>query len=529
MAFAVCTAHSYCLVGRYPATRLQNSSFPSSFLPSTANAFSSRHGYCRRSLNWERQGSDFQRRSSGAFSVVRSLQESYQAEKEVDGGGKGNGGDKVNVLVLGSGGREHSLCYGLRRSATCGEIFCAPGNAGIQLSGDAECLLDLDITSSLAVADFCKKNKIGLVVVGPEGPLVSGMVDDLMGEGIPTFGPSQDAAALEGSKSFMKNLCDKYNIPTAKYAVFTEADKAKQYIKEQGVPIVVKADGLAAGKGVVVALTLDEALDAVDSILTDGIFGSAGGLLVIEEFLDGEEVSFFAVVDGENAVPLVSAQDHKRVGDGDTGPNTGGMGAYSPAPALTPELEELVMETIVLPTVRGMAKEGTKFVGVLYAGIIIEKKNGLPKLLEYNVRFGDPECQVLMMRLQSDLVQLLLAACKGQLKGVELKWSDEAALVVVMASNGYPGSYQKGTLISNLEAAEQHGSKVKLFHAGTALDAEQNIVAVGGRVLGVTATGKDIIEAQRQAYEVADQIRWKEGFYRRDIGWRAVERHRELV
>ncbi|KAL2631488.1 hypothetical protein R1flu_016174 [Riccia fluitans] len=529
MALSVCRAHPFS--GRRPLILPQNPSFPVSCLPSTVNAFSSQHGrFSSQKLNWGKRVLDSRRGTSGTFSlVVRSLQDNEEKSNGLSGGGKVNGGEKVDVLVLGSGGREHSLCYGLRRSATCGKVFCAPGNAGILLSGDAECLHDLDITNSVAVAEFCKKNNIGLTVVGPEGPLVAGMVDDLMGEGIPTFGPSQSAAVLEGSKSFMKSLCDKYDIPTAKYAVFTDADKAKEYIKDQGVPIVVKADGLAAGKGVVVALTLGEALEAVDSMLTDGIFGSAGGLLVVEEFLDGEEVSFFAVVDGENAVPLVSAQDHKRVGDGDTGPNTGGMGAYSPAPALTPELEKMVMDTIVLPTVKGMAKEGTKFVGVLYAGIIIEKKNGLPKLLEYNVRFGDPECQVLMMRLESDLVQLLLAACRGQLKGVELQWSDDVALVVVMASKGYPGDYQKGTLISNLEAAEQRSSKVKLFHAGTALDPEKNIVAVGGRVLGVTASGKDIVEAQKQAYEVADQIEWKEGFYRRDIGWRAVERHRQLV
>ncbi|BFI33818.1 phosphoribosylamine---glycine ligase [Marchantia polymorpha subsp. ruderalis] len=476
-----------------------------------------------------RRGAGCGRASGGRLSVsVRSLNNNSQVAGDVSGDDK-SGKEKVTVLVLGSGGREHSLCYGLRRSATCGVVFCAPGNAGIQLSGDAKCLPDLDITNSLAVAEFCKENGVGLVVVGPEGPLVSGMVDDLKGEGIPTFGPSAEAATLEGSKSFMKNLCDKYQIPTAKYACFTNAEKAKEYIQEQGAPIVVKADGLAAGKGVVVATALSEALDAVDSMLTEGIFGSAGGMLVVEEFLDGEEVSFFAIVDGENAVPLVSAQDHKRVGDGDTGPNTGGMGAYSPAPALTPELEKIVMDTIVLPTVRGMAKEGCTFVGVLYAGIIIEKKNGLPKLLEYNVRFGDPECQVLMMRLQSDLVQLLLAACKGELKGVELEWTDDPALVVVMASNGYPGDYKKGTMILNLEAAERYGSKVKLFHAGTALDSQENIVAAGGRVLGITAMGKDIVEAQKQAYEVVDQINWEEGFCRRDIGWRAVERCKENV
>ncbi|AQK91833.1 Phosphoribosylamine--glycine ligase chloroplastic [Zea mays] len=332
-----------------------------------------------------------------------------------------------------------------------------------------------------------------MVVVGPEAPLVAGLANDLVKVGIPTFGPSSEAAALEGSKDFMKKLCDKYNIPTAKYHTFTDAVEAKKYVKNEGAPIVVKADGLAAGKGVVVAMTLDEALEAIDSMLVEGSFGSAGSRVIIEEFLEGEEASFFALVDGENALPLESAQDHKRVGDGDVGPNTGGMGAYSPAPIVTDELKRIVMESIIIPTVKGMAAEGCKFVGVLYAGLMIEKKSGLPKLIEYNVRFGDPECQVLMMRLESDLAQVLLSACKGELSNVSLTWSPEMAMVVVMASQGYPGSYKKGTVIKNVDKAERVSPAVKIFHAGTAVDGDGNLVAVGGRVLGFTAKGVTLV------------------------------------
>lgn len=435
--------------------------------------------------------------------------------------------EAMPVLVIGGGGREHALCYAFQRSPTCSEVFCAPGNAGIASTGDAVCVGYLDVTDSAAVIDFCWTSRVGLVVVGPEAPLVAGLVDDLADVGIPAFGPSAAAAALEGSKDFMKRLCDKYAIPTAQYQSFTEPEAAKKYIEEQGVPIVVKADGLAAGKGVVVAFTFEEAFAAVDSMLVNSDFGSAGGLVLVEEFLDGEEVSFFALVDGENAVPMASAQDHKRVGDGDTGPNTGGMGAYSPAPALSPELERVVMETIIYPTVKGMHAEGCKYLGVLYAGVIIEKKNGLPKLLEYNVRFGDPECQVLMMRLQSDLVQVLLSACHGGLQGVQLEWAEEPALVVVMAANGYPGKHVSGTRINNLDVAEVVAPGVKIFHAGTTMNAENDLVAAGGRVLGVTAVGKDIAEAQGKAYSAVDQIDWPEGFCRRDIGWRAVSRLQE--
>ncbi|CAN6362704.1 unnamed protein product [Urochloa humidicola] len=438
--------------------------------------------------------------------------------------------EKITVLVIGGGGREHALCYALNRSPSCSAVLCAPGNVGITQSRDATCISDLDISSSDDVIAFCRKRGVGMVVVGPEAPLVAGLANDLVKVGIPTFGPSSQAAALEGSKDFMKKLCDKYNIPTAKYRTFTDAVEAKKYVKHEGAPIVIKADGLAAGKGVVVAMTLDEAFEAIDSMLVEGSFGSAGSRVIIEEFLEGEEASFFALVDGENAIPLESAQDHKRVGDGDVGPNTGGMGAYSPAPIVTDELKCIVMESIIIPTVKGMAAEGCKFVGVLYAGLMIEKKSGLPKLIEYNVRFGDPECQVLMMRLESDLAQVLLSACRGELDNVSLTWSPEMAMVVVMASQGYPGSYKKGTVIRNLDKAEQVSPAVKIFHAGTALDGDGNLVAVGGRVLGVTAKGKDIEEARARAYDVVDAVDWPEGFVRRDIGWRALKlKHKEAV
>ncbi|KAK6157040.1 hypothetical protein DH2020_011288 [Rehmannia glutinosa] len=437
--------------------------------------------------------------------------------------------ERVVVLVIGGGGREHALCYALKRSSSCDAVFCAPGNAGISGSGDATCVEDLNISDSSAVISFCRERGIGLVVVGPEAPLVAGLANDLVKAGIPTFGPSSEAAALEGSKDFMKRLCDKYAIPTAKYQTFTDPSAAKAYIRAQGAPIVVKADGLAAGKGVIVAMTLEEAFEAVDSMLVKNVFGSAGCRVVVEEYLEGEETSFFALVDGENAIPLESAQDHKRVGDGDTGPNTGGMGAYSPAPVLTKELESVVMTSIIQPTVKGMAAEGCKFVGVLYAGLMIEKKSGLPKLIEYNVRFGDPECQVLMVRLESDLAQVLLAACKGELSGVSLDWSPGSAMVVVMASEGYPGSYKKGTVIQNLKEAEELSPAVKVFHAGTALDSNGNFIATGGRVLGVTAKGQNLKEARDRAYQAAEQINWPGGFYRQDIGWRALPQKQNVT
>ncbi|KAF8411956.1 hypothetical protein HHK36_004514 [Tetracentron sinense] len=456
--------------------------------------------------------------------VFESFTRNSELSCSLDGGDNGVSEERVVVLVIGGGGREHALCYALQRSPSCDAVFCAPGNAGISSSGNATCISDLDILDSSAVISFCRKWGGGLVVIGPEAPLVAGLANDLVKAEIPTFGPSSEAAALEGSKDFMKKLCDKYEIPTAKYQTFTDPSAAKYYIQEQGAPIVVKADGLAAGKGVVVARTLDEACEAVDSMLVKGVFGSAGCRVIVEEFLEGEEASFFALVDGENAIPLESAQDHKRVGDGDTGPNTGGMGAYSPAPILTEELQSLVMQSIILPTVKGMSAEGCKFVGVLYAGLMIEKKSGLPKLIEYNVRFGDPECQVLMVRLESDLAQVLLAACRGQLSGVSLSWSPGSAMVVVMANQGYPGAYEKGTVIRNLEEAEVVAPSIKIFHAGTAFDSDGNFIAVGGRVLGVTANGRDIEEARERAYQAVGEIKWPEGFFRKDIGWRALSR-----
>jgi len=422
----------------------------------------------------------------------------------------------MRILVVGGGGREHALCWAIAASPLSDALYCAPGNAGI--AQDAECVpIAADNVDELV--SFATDQAIDLVVVGPEGPLVLGLVDRLDTLGIKAFGPRADAAMLEGSKGFMKDLCARHDIPTAAYGRFTDADEAKAYIRAQGAPIVVKADGLAAGKGVTVAQSVDEALDAVDQAMNDKAFGDAGTELVIEEFLPGEELSFFALVDGETALPLAGAQDHKAVGDGDTGPNTGGMGAYSPAPSLTEALEAEVMETIIGPTVRGMAADGYPYRGVLYAGLMLD--GGRPKLLEYNVRFGDPECQVLMMRLRSDIVPALVAACDGGLKNFDLRWSGEAALTVVLAANGYPESYDKGTEIRGLDAAAETGATV--FHAGTAADGDR-VLASGGRVLNVTACGADITTAQSNAYAAVDAIDWPEGFCRRDIGWRAVAR-----
>ena len=362
----------------------------------------------------------------------------------------------MRILVVGGGGREHALCWAIAASPLCDALYCAPGNAGI--AQDAECVdIAADDVDGLVV--FATDQAIDLVVVGPEAPLVLGLVDRLDAAGIRGFGPHADAAMLEGSKGFMKDLCARHGIPTAAYGRFTDADAAKAYIREQGAPIVVKADGLAAGKGVTVAHSVDEALAAVDQAMNDKAFGAAGAELVIEEFLPGEELSFFALVDGESALPLAGAQDHKAVGDGDTGPNTGGMGAYSPAPSLTEALEAEVMETIILPTVRGMAADGHPYRGVLYAGLMLD--GGKPKLLEYNVRFGDPECQVLMIRLRSDIVPALVAACDGTLDTFDLRWSDEAALTVVLAANGYPGAYEKGTEIRGLDDAAATGAAEK--------------------------------------------------------------------
>jgi phosphoribosylamine--glycine ligase len=420
----------------------------------------------------------------------------------------------MRILVVGSGGREHALAWAITASPLVDRIYCAPGNAGI--ADDAECVPILaDDTAGLIA--FCKHAAIDLVVVGPEAPLVSGLVDALEAEGIAAFGPTRAAAALEGSKGFMKDLCARASIPTAAYRRFTEAGAAKSDIAAQGVPIVVKADGLTAGKGVVVAATLAEANEAVDAAL-GGRYGAAGEEIVVEEFLAGEEASFFALCDGGHALPLAAAQDHKRVGDGDTGPNTGGMGAYSPCAAVTPEIEGQVMERIILPTVRAMARDGRPFKGLLYAGLMLTQEG--PKLIEYNVRFGDPECQALMMRLQSDLVPALLATRDGILNRVDLRWRDVASICVVMAANGYPDAPIAGSEIRGLDAAAGDPD-IKIFHAGTKREGER-IVAAGGRVLGVTATGPDLSAARDRAYRAVDRIVWPGGFCRRDIGRRGT-------
>jgi phosphoribosylamine--glycine ligase len=425
----------------------------------------------------------------------------------------------MNILLIGSGGREHALAWKIAASPLVARLICAPGNAGIA----QECEVAApDIADHAAVIAFCRAHAIDFVVVGPEGPLCAGIVDDLTAAGIKAFGPNKAAAQLEGSKAFTKDLCRENGIPTAAYERFTDAAPAKAYLRARGAPIVVKADGLAAGKGVVVAATVAEAEAAIDAMLGGGL-GSAGAEVVIEEFLTGEEVSFFALCDGESAIPLASAQDHKRAFDGDHGPNTGGMGAYSPAPALTPELAQRAMDEIVLPTVRAMNARHMPFQGVLYAGLMLTPDG--PKLIEYNVRFGDPECQVLMLRLMSDLVPALLACCDGMLKNFALRWFPDAALTVVMAAKGYPERYAKGSVIEGLaDAGAVEG--VQIFHAGT-IAAGDRILANGGRVLDVSALGRTVGEAQRRAYQAVDRIRWPDGFCRRDIGFRAVEREGE--
>jgi phosphoribosylamine--glycine ligase len=420
----------------------------------------------------------------------------------------------MNILLLGSGGREHALAWKMAASPLADRLYCAPGNAGI--AQEAE-IVDLDLADHKAVIAFCRANKIDFVVVGPEGPLCAGIVDDLEAAGIKAFGPSKAAARLEGSKGFTKDICKTNNIPTAAYERFKALAPAKEYVSQQGAPIVIKADGLAAGKGVVVAMTPDEADAALDMIFGGGV-GDAGAEVVVEEFLSGEEVSFFVLCDGENAVPLATAQDHKRAFDGDKGPNTGGMGAYSPAPMLTPELSLRVMDEIIHPTLRAMKAMGAPYKGVLYAGLMLTADG--PKLIEYNVRFGDPECQVLMLRLMSDLIPALLASRDGVLKNFDLRWYPDMALTVVMAAKGYPGNYAKGTVIEGLdEAAAIDG--VEIFHAGTKEDGGK-IRANGGRVLNVSALGKTVAEAQARAYAAIDKIKWPQGFCRRDIGKRAV-------
>ena len=422
----------------------------------------------------------------------------------------------MNILLLGSGGREHALAWKMAASPLLTKLYCVPGNAGI--AQEAECVA-LDPGDHAAVIAFCKDKGIDLVVVGPEAPLCAGIVDALEAVGIKAFGPSKMAAQLEGSKGFTKDICRDNNIPTAAYERFTAPAPAKDYIRKHGAPIVVKADGLAAGKGVVVAMTVEQAEAAID-MMFDGGLGAAGAEVVVEEFLDGEEASFFALCDGTTAIPLASAQDHKRAFDNDEGPNTGGMGAYSPAPVMTGEMTQRTMSEIIEPTLRAMAAMGAPYKGVLFAGLMIT--NDGPKLIEYNVRFGDPETQVLMLRMMSDIVPALLAARDGMLKNFDLRWYPDAALTVVMAAKGYPGDYRKGTVINGLDAAATvEGAQI--FHAGTK-ESEGQIVANGGRVLNVCAIGRTVAEAQKHAYAAVDKIEWPDGFCRRDIGRRAVER-----
>ncbi|UZE48305.1 phosphoribosylamine--glycine ligase [Rhodopseudomonas sp. P2A-2r] len=422
----------------------------------------------------------------------------------------------MNILLLGSGGREHALAWKIAASPLLTRLWCVPGNAGI--AKEAECVA-LDITDHAAVIAFAKANAVDFVVVGPDAPIAAGMVDDLNAAGFKAFGPTKAAGQLESSKSFTKALCRDNNIPTAAYGHFHSADEAKAYIRKQGAPIVVKADGLAAGKGVVVAMTEAEALDAVDMMFSGG-FGEAGAEVVVEEFMQGEEASFFALCDGEHALELATAQDHKRAFDGDKGPNTGGMGAYSPAPVMTEALRAQVMEEMIKPTLRALSAMGTPYKGVLYAGVMVTAQG--PKLVEYNARFGDPECQVLMIRMMSDLLPALIACADGQLKNFSLRWFDDVALTVIMATKGYPGDYGKGSEIRGLAAAAAIEG-VEIFHAGTKADNDR-ILANGGRVLNICASGKTVREAQQKAYAAVDLIDWPEGFCRRDIGWQAVAR-----
>jgi len=420
----------------------------------------------------------------------------------------------MNILILGSGGREHSLAWAVMQNPKCDRLIVAPGNAGIDAI--AECA-SFDILDGGAVVNFAEENAIDFVIVGPEAPLAAGVADRLRDAGILTFGPSAAAAQLEASKAFTKDICDAANAPTAAYAHFTDANSAKDYIRAQGAPIVVKADGLAAGKGVIVAMDVDTALAAIDDMFS-GEFGDAGAEVVIEEFMEGEEASFFVLCDGKTVLPIGTAQDHKRAFDDDKGPNTGGMGAYSPAPVLTDALCEKAMAEIIRPTMDVMTTRGMPYQGVLYAGFMI--KDGQPRLVEYNARFGDPECQVLMMRLGAQALDLMLACARQELDQARVQWADDHAITVVLAANGYPGSYEKGSVIRGLEGLPED-SKNMVFHAGTTM-VDGAITATGGRVLNVTARGATLQEARDRAYGMVDQIDWPEGFCRRDIGWRAL-------
>ena len=420
----------------------------------------------------------------------------------------------MNILILGSGGREHSLAWAVLQNPKCDKLIVAPGNAGIDQIADCA---KLDIEDGGAVVSFAEANSIDFVIVGPEAPLAAGVADRLREAGILVFGPSAAAARLEASKSFTKEICDAAGAPTAGYGHFTEAEAAKAYVREQGAPIVVKADGLAAGKGVIIAETVAEAEDAIDDMF-GGAFGGAGAEVVIEEFMEGEEASFFVLCDGENVLPIGTAQDHKRVGEGDTGLNTGGMGAYSPAPVLTDAIAQKALDEIIRPTMAEMARRGAPYQGVLYAGLMI--KDGQPRLVEYNVRFGDPECQVLMMRLGAQAMDLMHAAAEGRLGQAQVNWADDHAMTVVLAAEGYPGSYEKGSVIGGLDDLPETSFEM-CFHAGTT-EVDGKITATGGRVLNATARGATLAEARDRAYAMVDAIDWPDGFCRRDIGWRAL-------
>ncbi|WP_330541177.1 phosphoribosylamine--glycine ligase [Aeromonas hydrophila] len=428
----------------------------------------------------------------------------------------------MKVLIIGNGGREHALAWKAKQSPLVTRVFVAPGNAGTAHEGSIENVA-ISATDIPALLAFAKEQRIGLTIVGPEAPLVKGVVDAFRAEGLAIFGPTAAAAQLEGSKAFAKDFLARHAIPTAEYQNFTEVEPALAYLREKGAPIVIKADGLAAGKGVIVAMTLSEAEEAVRDMLSGNAFGDAGARVVIEEFLDGEEASFIVMVDGEHVLPMATSQDHKRVGDGDTGLNTGGMGAYSPAPVVTADVHRKVMEQVVMPTVRGMVAEGNVYTGFLYAGLMIDGQ-GNPKVIEFNCRFGDPETQPIMLRMRSDLVELCLAACAGKLDQVEAIYDPRVAIGVVLAAGGYPGDYQQGKPISGLPVEEASGEKV--FHAGSQLEGD-TVVTAGGRVLCATALGHSVAEAQKRAYQLAGRIKWDGVFYRHDIGWRAIEREQQ--
>ncbi|MGF1804463.1 phosphoribosylamine--glycine ligase [Aliivibrio sifiae] len=428
----------------------------------------------------------------------------------------------MNVLIIGAGGREHALGWKAAQNPNVETVFIAPGNAGTALEPKLENVA-IDVEDITALVAFAKEKEIELTIVGPEGPLVIGVVDAFREAGLPIFGPTKAAAQLEGSKAFTKDFLARHDIPTGYYANFTEIEPALAYVREQGAPIVVKADGLAAGKGVIVAMTLEEAEDAIKDMLSGNVFGDAGSRVVIEEFLEGEEASFIVMVDGASVLPMATSQDHKRVGDKDTGPNTGGMGAYSPAPVVTPEIHNRILEEVIYPTVRGMDAEGAPYTGFLYAGLMIDA-DGTPKVIEYNCRFGDPETQPIMMRMESDLVELCLMAIDEKLDEAESKWDPRASIGVVLAAGGYPGDYAKGDVIA-LPTAEVEGQKV--FHAGTTNNATGEVITNGGRVLCATALGNTVSEAQERAYELTKQVSWNGMFHRNDIGYRAIARELE--